>query len=86
MKPGGTLLLTRKDVAALLTIEESIAAVEHAFKLYGEGKTSPPGFWAYMLEMEDFTSRLAYSNSIARTLRLRSMRTSPRMSCDLGYP
>jgi alanine dehydrogenase len=43
MKPEGTLLLTRQDVAALLTIEESIAAVEHAFKLYGEGGTLPPG-------------------------------------------
>src|ERR1700730_1700699 len=43
MKPEGTLLLTRKGVAALLTIEESIAAVEHAFKLYGEGRTGAPG-------------------------------------------
>lgn len=43
MKPEGTLLLTRKGVAALLTIEESIAAVEHAYKLYGEGRTAPPG-------------------------------------------
>lgn len=43
MKPKGTLLLTRRDVAALLSIEECIAAVEHAFKLYGEGKTQTPG-------------------------------------------
>ncbi|HUS08902.1 MAG TPA: ornithine cyclodeaminase family protein [Pyrinomonadaceae bacterium] len=43
MKPDGTLLLTSRDVAALLTIEECIAAVENAFKLYGEGKTEPPG-------------------------------------------
>jgi alanine dehydrogenase len=43
MKPDGTLLLTGRDVAALLTIEECMTAVEHAFKLYGEGKTQPPG-------------------------------------------
>ena len=43
MKPAGTLLLTRRNVAALLTIDECIAGVEHAFKLYGEGKTAPPG-------------------------------------------
>ena len=43
MNPDGTLLLTRGDVAALLTIEECLAAVEHAFKLYGAGKTEPPG-------------------------------------------
>lgn len=43
MKPDGTLLLTGRDVAALLTIEECMTAVEHAFQLYGEGKTQPPG-------------------------------------------
>lgn len=39
----GTLLLSRGDVATLLTIEEYIVAIELAFKLYGEGKTLPPG-------------------------------------------
>ena len=43
MKPQDTLLLTRREVAALLNIEECIKAVENAFKLYGEGKTAPPG-------------------------------------------
>jgi alanine dehydrogenase len=50
MKAKGTLLLTRKRVAALLTIEESIAAVEHAFKLYGEGRTAPPGILGVQAE------------------------------------
>lgn len=43
MKLDGTLLLTRRDIAALLTIEDCMAAVENAFKLYGEGKSEPPG-------------------------------------------
>jgi alanine dehydrogenase len=43
MKPKGTLLLTRREVAALLSLDECIAAVENAFRLHGEGKTSPPG-------------------------------------------
>lgn len=43
MKAEGTLLLTGRDVTALITIEECMAAVELAFKLYGEGKTQPPG-------------------------------------------
>jgi len=43
MKYTGTLLLTRQDVSSLLTIEESIDCVERAFRLYGEGKTVPPG-------------------------------------------
>lgn len=43
MKPEGTLLLKRSEIASLLGIEECIAAVEQAFRLYAEGKTAPPG-------------------------------------------
>ena len=39
----GTLVLTRREVAALLSIEECTEAVEHVFRLYGEGKTQAPG-------------------------------------------
>ncbi len=39
----GTLILTRRDVAALLSIEECTDAVEHVFRLHGEGKTQAPG-------------------------------------------
>jgi alanine dehydrogenase len=42
MKPENTLLLNRKEVAALLTIEECIAAIEGVFRLQGEGKAPPP--------------------------------------------
>lgn len=43
MKPRGTLLLTRRDVAALLSIQDCIVAVETVFRLHGEGKTQTPG-------------------------------------------
>ena len=43
MKTVNTLLLTSRDVVEILSIEECIKAVEHAFKLHGEGKTQPPG-------------------------------------------
>jgi alanine dehydrogenase len=43
MKSEGTLLLSRSEVADLLSIEEYIAAVELVFRMYGEGKTQPPG-------------------------------------------
>ena len=39
----GTLILARRDVAALLSIEECTEAIEHVFRLYGEGKTQAPG-------------------------------------------
>ncbi|HWT03183.1 MAG TPA: ornithine cyclodeaminase family protein [Pyrinomonadaceae bacterium] len=43
MRQEGTLLLKRREVAALLNIEEYIAAVERVFRLQGEGKAAPPG-------------------------------------------
>lgn len=38
---AGTLLLTRRDVAALLDLEECIAAVRAALRLRGEGRAGP---------------------------------------------
>jgi alanine dehydrogenase len=42
MKPVGTLLLTRRQVAALLDLDECIRIVADAFRLYAEGKTLKP--------------------------------------------
>lgn len=43
LRPHGTLLLTRSQVASLLTIDECMTAVEQIFRMHGEGKTSTPG-------------------------------------------
>ena len=43
MEKGSTLLLTQRDVAALLDLETCIAAVEEAFRLHGLGTVTPPG-------------------------------------------
>lgn len=43
MSGAGTVVLRRGEVATLLTMEECIAAVEHAFRLYGEKKAAAPG-------------------------------------------
>jgi alanine dehydrogenase len=37
-----TIILSRKDVARLLSIDECMDAVEAAFKMFAEGKTSAP--------------------------------------------
>jgi alanine dehydrogenase len=42
MTPEEILLLTPREVRALLTIDECIVAVERAFRLCGEGKAVPP--------------------------------------------
>ena len=38
-----TLILTRRDVAALLDLDECIATVEEAFRSHAEGRTRGPG-------------------------------------------
>jgi alanine dehydrogenase len=43
MKPDEILLLSSGEIQSLLTLDECIGAVEHAFRLYGEGKAVPPG-------------------------------------------
>lgn len=43
MSHDKTLLLTRQDVSEVLSLADCIAAVENAFKLHAEGRTSPPG-------------------------------------------
>lgn len=43
MKPDGTLILKRSEVASLLNLRECIEAVENAFRLNEEGQSLPPG-------------------------------------------
>lgn len=38
----GTLVLTRRDVQALLDLDECVSAVESAFRLHAEGRSLPP--------------------------------------------
>lgn len=42
MKPGATLLLTRREVTGLLGLDECIEAVEWVFKMLAEGNAPPP--------------------------------------------
>lgn len=43
MKSDDVLLLTSREIHSLLTLDECIDAIEHAFRLYGDGKAAPPG-------------------------------------------
>jgi len=40
---SGTLLLTRKDVAELMPLNDCVQVVEQAFRLQGEGRAPAPG-------------------------------------------
>jgi alanine dehydrogenase len=43
MKSDHMVLLTSREIQSLLTLDECIDAVEHAFRMYGEGNAVPPG-------------------------------------------
>ena len=43
MAPDGTLLLNRSEIRELLTLEESISAVERAYRAHAEGNTLAAG-------------------------------------------
>ena len=43
MTDGGTLLLTRRDIATLLEMDACIDAVERAFRLHAHGRSLAPG-------------------------------------------
>jgi hypothetical protein len=43
MLASGTLLLTRKDVAELMPLNDCVQVVEQAFRLHGEGQAPAPG-------------------------------------------
>ena len=42
-RASSTLLLTRKDVSELLTLNDCVLAVEQAFRLHGQGRAPAPG-------------------------------------------
>jgi alanine dehydrogenase len=42
MKSDEILLLTSREIESLLTLDECIGAVEHAFRAYAEGRARPP--------------------------------------------
>ena len=54
---ASVIVLDASAVRDLLTIEECIAAVEHAFKLYGEGKAPSPGSLAIHAEHGTFHTK-----------------------------
>lgn len=54
MKSDAILLLTSGEVQSLLTLDECISAVEHAFRAYGEGRAVPPAVLSMHTEAGGF--------------------------------
>ena len=66
-KTLGVLLVSRREVEKLLTMKEALRAVEHAFKLEAEGKTTmPPKLYLDLPEYKgDFRAMPAYIDGSA---------------------
>ena len=71
MKSDEILLLTSPEIRSLLTLDECIGAVEHAFRLHGEGKAVPPAVLSMHTQAAGFTSRPGCWNLIGRISRRR---------------
>jgi alanine dehydrogenase len=59
MKPDGTLILKRSEVASLLSLGECIGAVEEAFRLNEEGQSLRPGVLETLTETGGFHIKAA---------------------------
>lgn len=60
------LLLTRRDVASLMTLEECIVAVERAFRSYGESTAEAPGVLGMHNEGGGFHVKAAFLQTPGR--------------------
>ena len=54
-----TLVLTRADVARLLTLDDCIEAVERAFRAHGEGRAPAPGVLGFHVAEGGFHTKAA---------------------------
>ncbi|MBI1967659.1 MAG: ornithine cyclodeaminase family protein [Gemmatimonadetes bacterium] len=61
-----TLILTRREVARLLELDECIAAVEGAFRAHGEGRTAAPAVLGFAARDGSFHIKAAALESGAR--------------------
>lgn len=59
MKPDGTLILNRSEVASLLSLDQCIGAVEEAFRLNEEGQSLLPGVMETLTDSGGFHIKAA---------------------------
>jgi alanine dehydrogenase len=86
MKADGTLLLGRREVAALLGVEECIAAVEEAFRLHAEGKTRPPAVCSVHAEGGGFHIKAALMGLGRNYFAAKTNANFPRNRSRFGLP
>jgi alanine dehydrogenase len=63
-----TRILTQNDIAAVLSLDDCIAAVEQAFRAYGEGRIAPPQSLGVHAEHGTFHIKAALADVFAAKL------------------
>ena len=87
MKPDGTLILKRSDVASLLSLGECIGAVEEAFRLNEEGKSFPPGVLETLTDTGGFHIKAAGLKLAERTYYAAKVNANfPQNMSNWGLP
>ena len=81
-----TLILTRRDVQALLGYDECIEAVEAAFRLHAEGRSLAPGVLGVPSRAGGFHIKAAGLEMNGSTLRPRPTPTSRATLGGMVYP
>ena len=80
------LFLTPREVQSLLTLDECIAAVEHAFRLYGEGKAEPPAVLSMHSSGGGFHIKAGWLDLDRRYFAAKMNGNFPENSARFGLP
>lgn len=86
MEKAETLLLTRRDVANLLTITECMDAVENAFGLYANGKMMAPKVLGIHVDNGGFHIKAGVLESDKTYFAAKSNANFPNNSIQYGLP
>src|SRR5688572_14853628 len=87
MKPDGTLILKRSEVASLLSLGECTGAVEEAFRLNEEGQSLPPGVLETLTDTGGFHIKAAGLKLAERTYYAAKVNANfPQNTSKWGLP
>ena len=86
MESPTTLVLTRSEVAGLLTMAECIAAVESVFKDYAEGLVPPPGVLGFHAPAGGFHLKVASTGQTQGFFAAKVNSNFPGNPKDYGLP
>ena len=86
MENTETLVLTRRNIANLLTTTECMAAVENAFGLYAQGKILPPKVMGIHVDNGGFHIKAAVSGSDKIYFAAKTNANFPNNSKQNGLP